>query len=596
MDKRNHLVKSKKPYQDYHFRCWIPKDLDKFFLQKEFRVSLKGYSYSQCKIISNKLHYNAIQIFNKIREGQMNEITLHEVKNILRDKVKQTIKHINHYDSDTNKYDEEVLNERIHQSSEKEKILKERLKSNYKETVGKIEKEIDKILNSKNIKTDKKNVDYKGLVRKWTDLKLIRENWKKELLEGQGRYEKEYLTELEDNWKIGLLEKETTRTPIIQTPVLEPIVNNESMVTSPLFSEMYPKHIQRMRDNQRREDTICETIQTYKGVIELLGDKPISQYTILDGRDYRNSLLKTPKNWKKKKHYKDFTIHQVLSMDIPNDEIMSFKRQTQLISRMTTCWNFLIDEFPEYVRENVFKTKSLRVNPIKNKDRRECFTDDDLRLVFNPKTYLPAIFDNPTGRKTTIQNPYYWIPILAILTGCRLEELCMMRCKDIMKVNGVWLYRIREEGEYGKEETRVKNHYSERDIPLHSVLRDTLDFVGYVNRMKKSGHARVFHELPKKYGIYQKNVSRFFNIKYLKKIGLKSNGRSLCMHSTRHSVETHLTNQNVNPRYIDFLQGHSQKGTGGNTYMKGIKPEVLLKECVDKIQFEIDWEKLKVKW
>ena len=77
MDKRNHLVKSKKPYQDYHFRCWIPKDLEKFFHQKEFRVSLKGYSYSQCKIISNKLHYNAIQIFNKIREGQMNEITLH---------------------------------------------------------------------------------------------------------------------------------------------------------------------------------------------------------------------------------------------------------------------------------------------------------------------------------------------------------------------------------------------------------------------------------------------------------------------------------------------------------------------------------------
>ena len=217
-------------------------------------------------------------------------------------------------------------------------------------------------------------------------------------------------------------------------------------------------------------------------------------------------------------------------------------------------------------------------------------------MVFNPKTYLPAIFDNPTGRKTTIQYPYYWITILAILTGCRLEELCMMRCKDIMKVNDVWLYRIREEGDYGKEETRVKNHYSERDIPLHSVLRDTLDFVGYVNRMKKSGHARVFHELPKKYGIYQKNVSRFFNIKYLKKIGLKSNDRSLCMHSTRHSVETHLTNQNVNQRYIDFLQGHSQKGTGGNTYMKGIKPEVLLKQCVDKIQFDINWKNLIVKW
>ena len=37
----------------------------------------------------------------------------------------------------------------------------------------------------------------------------------------------------------------------------------------------------------------------------------------------------------------------------------------------------------------------------------------------------------------------------------------------------------------------------------------------------------------------------------------------------RHSVETHLTNQNVNPRYIDFLQGLSQKGIGGSVYMKG---------------------------
>ena len=96
--------------------------------------------------------------------------------------------------------------------------------------------------------------------------------------------------------------------------------------------------------------------------------------------------------------------------------------------------------------------------------------------------------------------------------------------------------------------------------------------------------------------IWTEKKQRTILIKYLGKIGLKSNGRSLCMHSTRHSVETHLTNQNVNPRYIDFLQGHSQKGTGGNTYMKGIKPEVLLKQCVDKIQFDIDWKNLIVKW
>ena len=115
--------------------------------------------------------------------------------------------------------------------------------------------------------------------------------------------------------------------------------------------------------------------------------------------------------------------------------------------------------------------------------------------------------------------------------------------------------------------------------------------------IEKIGHNRVFHELTKiGSGRFQQNVGKFFNSKYLKKIGLKNGGRKVSFHSFRHSVETHLTNQNVNPRFIDYLQGHSQKGMGGIVYMKGVKPEVLLTQCVEKIQFDIDWEKLKVKW
>ena len=91
-------------------------------------------------------------------------------------------------------------------------------------------------------------------------------------------------------------------------------------------------------------------------------------------------------------------------------------------------------------------------------------------------------------------------------------------------------------------------------------------------------------------------MGRFFNDKYLKKIGLKVVRRKVPFHSFRHSIETHLTNQNVNPRFIDFLQGHSQKGVGGNVYMKGITVDVLLKECVEKIDWGIDWEKLKIDW
>ena len=280
-------------------------------------------------------------------------------------------------------------------------------------------------------------------------------------------------------------------------------------------------------------------------------------------------------------------------MKVPGGDRITTETQMKLTSRMTSLWNYLIDEYPEYVDVNVFKKKSVGKSIRKRKDKKESFTDDDLHIIFHHKNYLPYIFENPFSK---IKYPYYWIPILGCLTGCRLEELCMMRVKDIIKVDGVWVYRIREEGEYGEEETKVKNSYSERDVPLHSVLVDTLGFIKYVNHIKKLGEERVFYELLKIKNKYQKYVGRFFNDRYLKKIGLKDTGRSISFHSIRHSVETHLTNQNVNPRMIDGLQGHSQKGIGGSVYMKGVKPEVLMKECVDKIDWGIDWEILKVDW
>ena len=41
-------------------------------------------------------------------------------------------------------------------------------------------------------------------------------------------------------------------------------------------------------------------------------------------------------------------------------------------------WNFLLDEYPEHITENVFKSNLIRKNPKKRKDGRESFTDDDI--------------------------------------------------------------------------------------------------------------------------------------------------------------------------------------------------------------------------
>ena len=599
MMNQHYICRGKKPYQQYQFRCIIPKDLEDRFSTREFRVSLRSSLYSQCKVVSTNLHNISQHLFREFRQGKMKDITLEDVKNILRIEVRKSLLYIHHYEYGTNVYDEDKLNESLSKIDNEEEKIKDGLKkNNYKDTIELIGNEIDKILITQDLEPNKNNIEYKGLVRRWIDLKLIRQNWKRDLLTNSGKTDEDFRNELDEKWKLGLFGEEYNKEGVVKKfeDYEEPItkeVKSKSGSPSPLFSKVYPKHLEEMKRNRRRQDTIGETEGTYQELIELIGDKPVSDYTNVDGRDYRNTLSKLPKNRKRVKKYKNKSLKEILSMTIPVGDRITIETQMKLTSRMTSLWNYLIDEYPEYVDVNVFKKKSVTKSVRKRKDRKESFTEDDLHIIFHHKNYLPFIFENPF---TKIKFPYYWIPILGCLTGCRLEEICMMRVKDIIKVNGVWVYRIVEEGEYGEEETKVKNPYSERDVPLHSVLVDTLGFIKYVNHIKKFGEERVFYELPKINNKYQKYVGRFFNSKYLKKIGLKNTGRSVSFHSMRHSVETHLTNQNVNPRMIDGLQGHSQKGIGGSVYMKGVKPEVLMKECVDKIDWGIDWENLKVDW
>ena len=195
MSKETYLMQTRKPYQQYHFRCRIPKDLDKTFTQKDFTVSLKSSSYKVSKIISTNLYQITQSLFNEIREGYMQDITLEDVKIILRDKVRQTLKHINLYEWETNKWSEKELQDRITEIDKKEKKLIERLQNDFKGTTAHLVKEVDKILKNKELKPDKKNFEYRGLISRWTDLQVIRETWKRELLKGERKNDNEYLEE-----------------------------------------------------------------------------------------------------------------------------------------------------------------------------------------------------------------------------------------------------------------------------------------------------------------------------------------------------------------------------------------------------------------
>lgn len=58
---------------------------------------------------------------------------------------------------------------------------------------------------------------------------------------------------------------------------------------------------------------------------------------------------------------------------------------------------------------------------------RAGFTDDELKKIFNPKTY---------PRKIAIDRIYdFWVPIIALYSGMRLNEICQLYIDDVVKFN-----------------------------------------------------------------------------------------------------------------------------------------------------------------
>ena len=65
---------------------------------------------------------------------------------------------------------------------------------------------------------------------------------------------------------------------------------------------------------------------------------------------------------------------------------------------------------------------------------------------------------------------------------------------------------------------KLKNASSERVIPIHPKLIE-LGFLNFVKEQKKKNSQRLFSHLKLDSDGYIKNVSRFFNVKWLPEIG-----------------------------------------------------------------------------
>ncbi|KSB88231.1 hypothetical protein AS593_08735 [Caulobacter vibrioides] len=155
----------------------------------------------------------------------------------------------------------------------------------------------------------------------------------------------------------------------------------------------------------------------------------------------------------------------------------------------------------------------------------------------------------------------YWLPLLALYTGARLNELGQLRAKDISQATyfdadgqqlTAWVLKIVADAEDG---LKVKNTGSERLVPLHPDLV-SLGFLAYAGKF--SGNMRLFPDLrPDKYGAVTGNWSKWFNRYLREKCGVTDS--RLVFHSFRHSFKHYAREREIPKDVHDAITGHRSK-------------------------------------
>jgi integrase len=149
-----------------------------------------------------------------------------------------------------------------------------------------------------------------------------------------------------------------------------------------------------------------------------------------------------------------------------------------------------------------------------------------------------------------IKDAFYWLPLLGLYQGARLEELAQLQREDVREVEGIWCLDIND-----ADSKHVKNDQSRRLVPVHPKLI-ALGFIEHVQRIAPENGKRVFPDL--KPGGADKKVGYDFTRKfgaYRREIGVYE--RWLDFHSLRHTFVSKLAEKSVPLITIATIAGHA---------------------------------------
>ncbi len=360
--------------------------------------------------------------------------------------------------------------------------------------------------------------------------------------------------------------------PVPPAPASLPMQPPPTAPSGKSLSELVEEFIQETRSNWS-----AKTEQSFRSsftlLLEVVGDIPGAAFDFTAARQFKAALMKLPANRSKMSGLKNLSIAELTSGDY--GPTLSTKTINQHLALLSQFCNWGLRQ--GYLDKNYAQGLLLR----------ESRNDKEQREIFSPANLI-SLFHSPAYQTRDFRSAYqFWLPLLGLFTGARIEELCALHCEDILEEEGIPCLSINDQ--HGK---KLKTRSAIRIIPLHPQLI-SLGFLDFVNHRRQRNDVRLFPELPRLRDGYSQTASKWFG-RFKRRCNILEDTR--VFHSFRHGFATLLGNRLTPLPVILQLMGHERgKSESEQRYMKDLPLSVAYPHLAE-LDFGVDLAYLKGTW
>lgn len=320
--------------------------------------------------------------------------------------------------------------------------------------------------------------------------------------------------------------------------------------------------------------------------LEIMGDTPVKAIGKAQTREFKKTVMKLPSNMRKR--FKGQSIKSVDLDAIPHNQRLSIKSVNINLSYMNAFMNWMIRN-GHYEDQNPFSGLQLKDSE-RAENKKNAFSHDQLKAIFSTPIFTGCKDTTIHGRyepgTTIIKDGFYWVPLIALYSGARMQEICQLYTSDLKQVGDIWIFDFNDDG----KDKQLKTASSKRKTPVHPKLIE-LGLLEHQQEKLENKDTRLFPDLPMgSNGTYSAVFSKRFN-HFLVRFGIKTDKTSF--HSFRHTFIDAMRNTDVHREVREALVGHLDKRTAHDNYGSAIGIQRLYQGIIKLdypyLIFEIDF-------